>query len=86
MLLCLSRYIEGKPQYWHEKHNVAVIDIQDVDKLKMAVYCHRRMNFTDFEEKNLRRAELNFELLKILEELNITVISAVLPKTESPSN
>ncbi|XP_050364878.1 mechanosensitive ion channel protein 10-like [Argentina anserina] len=82
----VKEYIEGKPQYWYRKHNVAVIDIQDVDKLKMAVYCQHKMNFTDFEEKNLRRAELNFELLKILEELNITVISAVLPNSESHSN
>ncbi|PRQ24772.1 putative mechanosensitive ion channel MscS [Rosa chinensis] len=82
----IKEYIEGKPQYWHRKHNVAVIDIEDVDKLKMAVYCQHKMNFQDFEEKNLRRAKLNFELLKILEELNITVISAVLPKSESHPN
>nr|XP_004303476.2 PREDICTED: mechanosensitive ion channel protein 10-like [Fragaria vesca subsp. vesca] len=73
----IKEYIEGKPQYWHRKHNVAVINIEDVNKLKMAVYCHHKLNFRDFEENNLRRAELNFELLKILEELNITVMSDV---------
>ncbi|PRQ28021.1 putative mechanosensitive ion channel MscS [Rosa chinensis] len=82
----IKEYIEGKPQYWHRKHNVVVINIEDVVKLKMAVYCHHKMNYKDFEEKNLRRAELNFELLKILEELNITVISADLPKSECHSN
>ncbi|KAM5566131.1 hypothetical protein ABKV19_019888 [Rosa sericea] len=77
----IKDYIEGKPQYWHPIHNVAVIDIEDVNKLKMAVYCQHTMNFQDFDRINLQRAELNFELLKILEDLNITLLSAVLPKS-----
>ncbi|KAL6212249.1 hypothetical protein ACLB2K_017470 [Fragaria x ananassa] len=28
----IKEYIEGKPQYWHRKHNVAVINIEDVNK------------------------------------------------------
>ncbi|XP_062021190.1 mechanosensitive ion channel protein 10-like [Rosa rugosa] len=68
----IKEYLERNPQYWHPKHNVAVIDFEDVNKLKMAVYFHHTMNFQEFEEKNVRRAELVFELLKILEELNIT--------------
>ncbi|KAL6208066.1 hypothetical protein ACLB2K_019018 [Fragaria x ananassa] len=42
----IKEYIEGEPQYWHRKHNVAVINIEDVNKLKMAVYCHHKMNLS----------------------------------------
>lgn len=49
-----------------------VIDIEDVNKLKMALYVHHTINFQEFGEKNKRRTELVIELMRILEHLNIT--------------
>ncbi|XWS70197.1 hypothetical protein CRYUN_Cryun03dG0028000 [Craigia yunnanensis] len=56
---------------WHPNHLVVVKEIENVNKLKMALYCNHTMNFQDFREKNRRRTELVIELKRIFEELGI---------------
>lgn len=75
----LLRYFERNPQYWHPNHNVAVIGIENGNTLKMALYFDyilKPQNFgvdqKEFGEKTKRRSELVIELMKIMEELNIT--------------
>jgi len=63
--------LEKTPHHWHPNHNVVVKEIENVNKLKMALYCTHTMNFQEYGEKNKRKSELFIEIKKIFEELNI---------------
>ncbi|CAN1281514.1 Mechanosensitive ion channel protein 10 [Linum perenne] len=67
----IKNYLEKNPQHWHPNHNIVVKEIEEVNKLKMALYCNHTMNFQEFAEKNKRRTELMMEMKKIFEELSI---------------
>ncbi|XP_028807020.1 mechanosensitive ion channel protein 10-like isoform X2 [Neltuma alba] len=67
----IKRYLERNPQHWHANHNVIVKEIENVNKIKIALYVNHTMNFQDYAEKNRRRAELVMELKKIFEDLDI---------------
>ncbi|XP_020536366.1 mechanosensitive ion channel protein 10 isoform X2 [Jatropha curcas] len=67
----IKKFLEKNPQHWHPNHSVVVKEIENVNKLKMALYCSHTMNFQEFGEKNKRRTELVLEIKKIFEELNI---------------
>ncbi|XP_047307895.1 mechanosensitive ion channel protein 10-like [Impatiens glandulifera] len=64
-------YLESKPKYWRPEHNVQVKDIENINKMKMALYVTHTINFQNFAEKSNRRSELMFEIKKAFEELNI---------------
>ncbi|PRQ28022.1 putative mechanosensitive ion channel MscS, LSM domain-containing protein [Rosa chinensis] len=68
----IKEYLESKPQHWRPGHSVVVIDIEDVNKLKMALNICHTMNFQEIGERNKRRTELVIELMRTLEDLNIT--------------
>ena len=70
MLSCLTRHLEANI-LWHPNHLVVVKEIENVNKLKMALFCNHTMNFQDFREKSRRRTELVIELKRIFEELGI---------------
>lgn len=63
--------MESKPQHWRPAHNVVVKDIEDVNKMKMALYVTHTINFQNYGDKNSRRSELVLELKKIFEEVKI---------------
>lgn len=63
--------MEKTPQYWHENHNVVLLEIENVNKLKMALYVNHTITFQEYGEKNKRRSELVTELKSIFEELHI---------------
>ncbi|XP_047147393.1 mechanosensitive ion channel protein 10-like isoform X2 [Vigna umbellata] len=67
----LKVYLESRPQHWRPNHNVVVKDIENVNKLKIALYVTHTINFQNYGEKNNRRSELVLELKKIFEDLNI---------------
>ncbi|XP_057957810.1 mechanosensitive ion channel protein 10-like [Malania oleifera] len=67
----IKKYLEKNPQHWHPSHSVVVKDIENVNKIKMAVYFNHTMNFQNFGEKTRRRSELVIELKRLFEELNI---------------
>ncbi|KAF4382198.1 hypothetical protein G4B88_011527 [Cannabis sativa] len=67
----IKKYIEKTPSHWGPTHSVVVLDIEDVNKLKMALNVTHTMNFQDFNEKNRRRSELVIEIKQIFEELGI---------------
>lgn len=71
MIVCTFRYLE-RTHYWDKKHNLELIDIEDMSKLKMVLHVKNTMNFQEFGEKNKRRTELVMEVIKFLEELKIT--------------
>ncbi|KAI3454174.1 hypothetical protein Pfo_010837 [Paulownia fortunei] len=67
----IKKYLEKNPQHWHPNHNVVVKEIENVNKIKMAVFFNHTMNFQDFAEKSRRKTDLVLEMKKIFEELNI---------------
>ena len=73
------RYLEENPQHWYPNHNVVVKEIENVNKIKIALYTNHTMNFQDWAEKNRRRTKLVMELKRIFEELKINY--NLLPQT-----
>ncbi|KAK1286809.1 Mechanosensitive ion channel protein 5 [Acorus calamus] len=67
----VQTYIENKSKHWHPKHSIIFKEIENVNKMKMALIVTHTMNHQDFGEKNSRRSELIFELKNIFERLGI---------------
>ncbi|KAE8665561.1 Mechanosensitive ion channel protein 9 [Hibiscus syriacus] len=67
----IRKHLEANSTVWYPNHLVVVKEIENVNKLKMALYCNHTMNFQDFREKNMRRTDLIIELKRIFEELGI---------------
>ncbi|PHT40327.1 hypothetical protein CQW23_19181 [Capsicum baccatum] len=67
----MRKYLERTSQYWHPNHTVVVKEIENMNKIKMALYFNHTMNFQNFGEKNRRRTELILEMKKMFDELNI---------------
>ncbi|XP_047968578.1 mechanosensitive ion channel protein 10-like [Salvia hispanica] len=68
----IKRYLERNYHYWHPNHNVVVKEIEDANKIKMALFFNHTMNFQDYGEKSRRRTELVLEMKRIFEELGIS--------------
>ncbi|KAK8566724.1 hypothetical protein V6N13_002413 [Hibiscus sabdariffa] len=66
----IKKHLESNT-LWRPNHLVVVKEIENVNKLKMALFCNHTMNFQDFREKNRRRTELVLELKRIFEELGV---------------
>ncbi|KAD2393948.1 hypothetical protein E3N88_40925 [Mikania micrantha] len=47
----IKKYLEKNPQLWHPNHNFVVKEIENVNKIKMALYFNHTMNFQDFPER-----------------------------------
>ncbi|KAK6119692.1 hypothetical protein DH2020_046560 [Rehmannia glutinosa] len=67
----IKKYLENNPQHWHPNHNVVVKEIENVNKIKMALFFNHTMNFQDFPEKSRRKTDLVLEMKNFFEELNI---------------
>ncbi|KAK1261333.1 Mechanosensitive ion channel protein 10 [Acorus gramineus] len=67
----VQTYIDNKSKHWQPKHSIIFKEIENVNKMKMALIVTHTMNHQDFGEKNSRRSELIFELKKIFETLGI---------------
>ncbi|MFS7981422.1 putative mechanosensitive ion channel MscS, LSM domain superfamily [Helianthus anomalus] len=67
----MKKYLDKNPQFWHPNHSFVVKEIENVNKIKMAMFFNHTMNFQEFGEKNRRRSELVLELKKLFEELKI---------------
>lgn len=70
-LILFVRYLEKNTMYWHPNHSVVVKDIENINKIKMAVFFNHTMNFQNFGERNKRRTEFLLELKRMFEELSI---------------
>ncbi|KAL8145674.1 hypothetical protein AgCh_003715 [Apium graveolens] len=57
-----SRYLERTPQYWHPNHNLVVKEIENVNKIKMALFFNHTMNFQEFGESNRQDLNCNTKL------------------------
>ncbi|KAL5572399.1 hypothetical protein UlMin_021996 [Ulmus minor] len=67
----VKTYLDSKPQHWRPAHSVVVKDIEDVNKMKIALYVTHTINFQNYGDKTSRRSELVLEMKKIFEELGI---------------
>ncbi|GER56238.1 mechanosensitive ion channel family protein [Striga asiatica] len=68
----IQTYIESKPKYWIPKHSVIVKEIENMDKLKMALGVQHTINHQNYGDRNIRITELILELKKMFENLDIT--------------
>ncbi|KAL8152305.1 hypothetical protein V2J09_010065 [Rumex salicifolius] len=67
----IRMYLVGNPTIWHPDHFVVVKEIENVNKIKFAVFVNHTMNFQDYAEKLRRKSELVLEIKKIFEDLEI---------------
>ncbi|KAL2501175.1 Mechanosensitive ion channel protein 10 [Forsythia ovata] len=67
----IKTYLESKPQQWRPGHSVQIKEIEDVNKMLMALYVTHTINFQNAGERGNRRSDLVFELKRIFEELGI---------------
>ncbi|KAM1528802.1 hypothetical protein ACFX1Z_018092 [Malus domestica] len=67
----INEYLDSNTQHWLPGHSVVVKDIEDVNRMKMALYVTHTINFQNYGDKTNRRSDLVLELKKILEDLGI---------------
>ncbi|CAE6097444.1 unnamed protein product [Arabidopsis arenosa] len=67
----IAEYLEQNPQHWAPVHTVVVKEIENMNKLKMALYSDHTITFQENRERNLRRTELVLNIKRILEDLHI---------------
>ncbi|XP_039012208.1 mechanosensitive ion channel protein 10-like [Hibiscus syriacus] len=77
----IKRHLEANGTRWHPQHLVVVTEIENDNKLKMALHCCHTMNFQDLAERIERRSNLIDELRRILEGLSIRY--SILPEKGS---
>ncbi|XP_074281855.1 mechanosensitive ion channel protein 10-like [Silene latifolia] len=68
----IKQYLEKNPFIWHPTHNLVVKEIENINKIKMALYFNHTMNFQNYPEKSRRRTELVLEMKTIFDSLEIT--------------
>ncbi|CAA7039823.1 unnamed protein product [Microthlaspi erraticum] len=67
----IAEYLELNPQHWSPIHSVVLKEIENMNKLKMALYTNHTLTFQEYRERNLRRTEQYMAVKKMLEELHI---------------
>lgn len=71
MGMCTCRYIEMKNDYWYPQPSVVLMNIEQLNMLKLSVWVRHKMNHQNMGDRWKRRALLVEELVKILKELDI---------------
>ncbi|WCJ42759.1 Mechanosensitive ion channel family protein [Euphorbia peplus] len=67
----IKAYLESKPQHWRPGHSVQVKEIENVNKMKMALYTNHTINFQNAGDRGNRRSDLMLEMKNIFEDLGI---------------
>uniref|UniRef100_A0A1J3E2A6 Mechanosensitive ion channel protein n=1 Tax=Noccaea caerulescens TaxID=107243 RepID=A0A1J3E2A6_NOCCA len=67
----IAEYLEQNPQHWSPIHTVVLKEIENMNKLKMALYTNHTLTFQEYRERNLRRTEQYMAVKKMLEDLHI---------------
>lgn len=67
----ITSYIENKNDHWYPAPMIIFKDVEELNKLRIAVWLTHRMNHQDMGEKWVRRALLVEEMVKIFKELDI---------------
>ncbi|KAM7259673.1 hypothetical protein ACFE04_015414 [Oxalis oulophora] len=64
-------YIESKQEHWYEAPMVILRDMDELNRIKIAVWLQHKMNHQDMGEKFIRRAALLDKVIEIVKELDI---------------
>lgn len=64
-------YIESKKEHWYPAPTVIIKEMEDLTRLRVAVWAQHRMNFQDIVERFARRSLLLEEMVKMFKELDI---------------
>ncbi|KAL6209194.1 hypothetical protein ACLB2K_020137 [Fragaria x ananassa] len=64
-------YIENKKEHWHPSPMIILKEVEELNRMRFAVWLTHRMNFQDMGEKWARRALLLEEMVRIFQELDI---------------
>ncbi|KAH7851332.1 hypothetical protein Vadar_009964 [Vaccinium darrowii] len=64
-------FIESKKDHWYASPTVILMNVEELNKLKMAIWMQHKINHQDMGEKWLRRAQVVEEMVKIFRELDI---------------
>ncbi|GLJ40427.1 hypothetical protein SUGI_0832660 [Cryptomeria japonica] len=67
----IKRYVDNKVEHWYPNPMIVVKDIEDMNRMKMAVWLQHKMNHQDMGEKWLRRSHLVEEMITIFRDLDI---------------
>ncbi|KAF7144215.1 hypothetical protein RHSIM_Rhsim05G0052300 [Rhododendron simsii] len=67
----ITSYIESKKDHWYASPTVILMNFEELNMLKMAVWMRHKINHQDMGEKWLRRAQVVEEMVKIFRELDI---------------
>ncbi|MCL7047670.1 hypothetical protein MKW94_009313 [Papaver nudicaule] len=67
----ITGFIEGKLDYWYPSPMVVVRDVDEMNRLKVSIWCQHRMNHQDMGERYSRRAGIVEEMIKIMKDLEI---------------
>lgn len=67
----IKGYIENKKEHWYPDPMIVVKDVENMNKLTIAVWLQHRMNHQDMGERWMRRASLVEEMVKVFRELDI---------------
>ncbi|KAF9600450.1 hypothetical protein IFM89_009365 [Coptis chinensis] len=67
----ITACIESKKEHWHAAPFVVLKEVEDMNRLKWAVWVTHTMNHQDMGERWVRRAHLTEEMVKIFKELDI---------------
>ncbi|KAF8020627.1 hypothetical protein BT93_G1155 [Corymbia citriodora subsp. variegata] len=67
----ITSYIDSKKEHWYSSPMIIMKDIEELNKVRMAVWLCHRMNHQDMGEKFTRRSLLIEEMVKIFRELDI---------------
>ncbi|KAM3287651.1 mechanosensitive ion channel protein 6-like [Capsicum chacoense] len=67
----ITSYIENRKDHWYPSPSVVLMNLEDLNRLKLSVWIRHRINHQDMGEKWLRRAQLVEEMVKIFKEFDI---------------
>ncbi|KAG0617287.1 hypothetical protein M758_5G179000 [Ceratodon purpureus] len=75
----MNKYIESLPQYWYPTFRLVCKDIEDSNRMKMALWMQHHMNFQEAGERWQRRSNMILHMKTCMEELKI---GFMLPRQE----
>ncbi|XP_059643849.1 mechanosensitive ion channel protein 6-like [Cornus florida] len=67
----ITSYVDSKKDHWYSPPTVVLMNLDELNKLKMAVWVRHKMNHQNMAERWSRRALLVEEMVKIFKELDI---------------
>ncbi|EEF41093.1 conserved hypothetical protein [Ricinus communis] len=67
----ITSFIEGKKEHWYPGPVIVMKELEDLNKVRVAVWMRHRINYQDMGERYVRRSLLLEEMVKIFKDLDI---------------